>query len=147
MNCKANKIILPDIKHKCLNILFLDFGLANSYNLKKIPFSLITSIPNINAGKRRNFNMKRRKHHFNELFVCVPKEHLHLIIREYGNNNRLFNASNFLIRIIHSYSTSTSNQHMHFSDVPRQKDKNPNSNRLFLFLIQFLIVFKTVDDK
>ncbi|KRZ97648.1 hypothetical protein T08_14321 [Trichinella sp. T8] len=102
MNCKANKIILPDIKHKCLNILFLDFGLANSYNLKKIPFSLITSIPNVNAGKRRNFNMKR------------------------SNNNRLFNASNFLIRIIHSYSTSTSNQHMPFSDVLRQKDKNPN---------------------
>ncbi|KRX84613.1 hypothetical protein T06_3960 [Trichinella sp. T6] len=58
MNCKTNKIILPDIKHKCLNILFLDFGLANSYNLKKIPL-LITSIPNRNAGKRRNFNMKR----------------------------------------------------------------------------------------
>ncbi|KRZ61191.1 hypothetical protein T02_121 [Trichinella nativa] len=84
MNCKANKIISRDIKHKCLNmilhiilsiftetdvftfmekfltiILFLDFGLANSYNLKKIPFSLITSIPNRNAGKRKNFNMKR----------------------------------------------------------------------------------------
>ncbi|KRY42533.1 hypothetical protein T01_7675 [Trichinella spiralis] len=70
-----SRIILPDIKHKCLNvilhiilsifietdvltfmeklltialiinILFLDFGLAKSYNLKKIPFSLITSTP------------------------------------------------------------------------------------------------------